>query len=530
MNQNEQNGQNDRNRQTRRGEGGWSPYYRRNPDGTPGGAAGQSREGTGAARGETGGEPEVRRRMGAVPCENERQAENGAPAQCPASPQSGGSAPAGRHAAAERAPGQNAPRGAGHTPAGAGKEQKPRKQMSLRSGRLLFLAAMLAVLVIVVVIGAIALLRSRGGNNVTYYYDYDGVYTAKISAAQAAPADVPYLNMNYIAGVYGMTVSGSYEDMKFSTSDGEWIAFIPGSRTATVNGTPYTMKAAAVLTGAEMWIPVSAVTELFDGVSVEWDVEGEKYKHTVLLHTEKDSDGKTRLPLTFALRPSSENPPEETVAWEDGYEYLTDMTPFKDAITPADRDAYLILANKENPLPTTYVPTDLVTVTNIRSGYPVQRMMETAELALQALYQDMIAAGFTDVGVTSGYRSYATQNYLFEKYVAEEMQAGITRAEAEEKANTYSARPGESEHQTGLAVDMYNTPTISEAFADTEAYAWLLTHAHQYGFILRYPKEKENITGYIFEPWHYRFVGRYHATKIYESGMVLEEYLEQLNR
>ena len=105
----------------------------------------------------------------------------------------------------------------------------------------------------------------------------------------------------------------------------------------------------------------------------------------------------------------------------------------------------------------------------------------------------------------------------------------ISRGEAETYAARYSAVAGQSEHQTGLAVDMYNTGTADVSFGETEAYQWLSTHAHQYGFILRYPADKTEITGYDFEPWHYRYVGRYHATQMYEQDLCLEEYLAKLN-
>src|SRR5699024_5056985 len=91
-----------------------------------------------------------------------------------------------------------------------------------------------------------------------------------------------------------------------------------------------------------------------------------------------------------------------------------------------------------------------------------------------------------------------------------------------EMADTYSARPGHSEHQTGLAFDLNE---ISDAFAGTPEAEWLAEHAHEYGFIIRYPADKEDITGYSYEPWHVRYLGKEIAEKVYESGLCLEEYL-----
>ena len=122
----------------------------------------------------------------------------------------------------------------------------------------------------------------------------------------------------------------------------------------------------------------------------------------------------------------------------------------------------------------------------------------------------------------SGYRTYAYQEQLFNEYAARDPQG----------ANCYSARAGQSEHQSGLALDMDNgigKTGLTEAFADTAEGKWLWANAYKYGWILRYPRGKEPITGYIFEPWHYRYVGKTVAADFGpNSSMTLEEYLDEL--
>ena len=108
------------------------------------------------------------------------------------------------------------------------------------------------------------------------------------------------------------------------------------------------------------------------------------------------------------------------------------------------------------------------------------------------------------------------------------MKAGISREEAQKIVDTYSAKPGTSEHQTGLCCDMHNLPSADQRFAKQDAYKWLLENCYKFGFILRFPEDKEDITGYSFEPWHYRFVGRYHASEMHRVGMCLEEYVAYL--
>lgn len=115
--------------------------------------------------------------------------------------------------------------------------------------------------------------------------------------------------------------------------------------------------------------------------------------------------------------------------------------------------------------------------------------------------------------IVSGYRSYETQAAIFKKNV---------NLYGEEKANTFSAKPGQSEHQTGLAFDINSTEW---AFADTAEGKWLAENCHKFGFIIRYPKGKEELTGYVYEPWHIRYIGISAATEIKNLGVCLEEYL-----
>lgn len=119
----------------------------------------------------------------------------------------------------------------------------------------------------------------------------------------------------------------------------------------------------------------------------------------------------------------------------------------------------------------------------------------------------------------SGFRSYSYQKGLYERYV---------KRDGEKKASTYSAKPGHSEHQTGLAFDIGGTDKskwVNDSFDGTKEAKWLAKNAHRFGFILRYPKGKTDITGYKYEPWHFRYVGLDHAKEIYERGITLEEYL-----
>lgn len=145
------------------------------------------------------------------------------------------------------------------------------------------------------------------------------------------------------------------------------------------------------------------------------------------------------------------------------------------------------------------------------------KLIPEASDAYARMVADAERAGLTIVWRV-GYRSYATQ--------ADVLAASIETRGSREEARRYAAEPGHSEHQLGLAVDVAAPDARGDAFADTGEFAWLREHAHEYGFILRYPSGKEDITGIAYEPWHYRYVGAQHAAAFGAwSDLTLEEYL-----
>ena len=210
------------------------------------------------------------------------------------------------------------------------------------------------------------------------------------------------------------------------------------------------------------------------------------------------------------------------------YDYEIDMKDYQNAVTVTDR-SYLILVNKENPCGESYVPENLSVVPAELTLYGKEiKLEENAALAAEALILELHARGYEDIVITSGYRDYAYQQVLFNTYLGNEMtkHPDWTAEQCRAEVLTYSALPGESEHQTGLCVDLISNQNVvlDATFANHPAYAWLTENAHNFGFILRYPEGEEGTTGYSFEPWHYRFVGVEAATKIHQKGLTLEEY------
>jgi LAS superfamily LD-carboxypeptidase LdcB len=173
---------------------------------------------------------------------------------------------------------------------------------------------------------------------------------------------------------------------------------------------------------------------------------------------------------------------------------------------------------------TTYEPTDLVDLNIDKLLYtnsPGIKLRTEAAEALAVMLRNLKKDTGKDVVIASGYRSY---NVQFRTYVEWVRQLGL------EEADIISARPGYSEHQLGTAVDFMSADSgfdFTEAFADTHAGQWLATNAHEYGFVLSYPKDKIEETGYSYEPWHYRYIGLDLAQEYKESGLVLNKFLSQ---
>ena len=183
-----------------------------------------------------------------------------------------------------------------------------------------------------------------------------------------------------------------------------------------------------------------------------------------------------------------------------------------------------ILVNKTHPLPEDYEPADLVPV-NIPFAHvgndSRNYMRRPAAEALEAMFRDAEAAGLHPIGV-SGYRSYERQKNIYTSNLA---------VKGEMHTSLYSAKPGQSEHPTGLAMDI-SSPSVQSALTtdveNTPEGRWLRENAAAYGFILRYPAGKEHITGYAYEPWHFRYVGKNLAAYLKKEGLTLEEYYQLL--
>lgn len=236
----------------------------------------------------------------------------------------------------------------------------------------------------------------------------------------------------------------------------------------------------------------------------------------------KKSDGKTNSDISESSETMSSS--EQT---------SSESSPSYPAVGPNGLDAnfsILLLVNDKNPLPEDYDYEG--NLTTIPTNY-INGMLNQIDKDVWNYMKAMIDAQRetqTDsknwLYVRSPYRSYATQKMLFTNQINRNLNAGLSSEEAETKAATVVTRPGRSEHNTGFSAD-FNI--AEDSFESTPMFTWMQEHAAEYGFVLRFPKDKQDKTGIVYESWHYRFVGINTAKEMNRLNMCLEEYVEYLN-
>ncbi len=355
-------------------------------------------------------------------------------------------------------------------------------------------------------------------------------YTVKYKDAMRS--DVLYIDMYRVARFAELTRSGSDTTVKFTADEDNYLRFENGEQTAVINGNLVELGGTASVSKDACEIPLDFLMRTVGGGQNGLKITLDRDSNTIeFIRRKYITDNKNEPDFvellfysdSFDILMSIQKPTSI-----QKYDYPEEIEAFLPSLDPTGADEYLLLVNKQNPLERSYTPKSLKQLECRTAGDKKVELRSTAADALYAMMRAMELEGIINFSVTSGYRSYAYQSQLFESYVNDHLGEGMSREEAEAMALTYSAPAGSSEHQSGLCVDFLETgkADLDESFESTEAFTWLSKNAHKYGFILRYPEDKAEITEYKYEPWHYRFVGRTAAEEIYASGMCLEEYLE----
>lgn len=415
----------------------------------------------------------------------------------------------------------------------ARKFQKEDVNQKLRVGAICFVASVLLISILVSVVVCSALSTDKVKKNKGEYIYNIGNSTSNVAYADSIHDDLLYISMNSIAELCEMTMSGSTsQGLRFTTKGGDWISFSPDSNEAKINGYGIRMPSPAYIKDTSCSVPLDFLKFVLSGIDVEVNYEENTITVTRQEHSDSTHLEPHYLDVSIALKTDSILFPLDENKYFEGqplFSFKNDLSAYEPYMNPTNKQDFLMLLNKENTIDSDFEPSDLIYVDkDVPKAYWLDA---TAAKALEALVKEMHTEGFSDVYVTSGYRSYIYQNALYNTYIDNEMakDPGLTYEEAEKIVQGYSAIPGQSEHHTGLCIDFMSSSMseLDETFADNEAYDWLLANAWKFGFILRYPKDKTDITRYDYEPWHWRFVGRETALEILRSGECFEEYLER---
>ena len=404
--------------------------------------------------------------------------------------------------------------------------KKSRGRRSSSAIGLLFKIALVPLAVIIVILAVWLLLDINSSVTEPGYdvYIYNG--TKKIRMLPENDSVIKngevLINCEILSDYCRFSLAGDDDERTLVFADGGYAAFSDGSDSIKTQSGVLFMSETALMRRDTLFVPLSFFEEYVDGLvidryedkrRIEIDIAKEEYK---LLAGYDVTDGKIAEADVFGkIVPVSKKP-----------EFVSDLSAYEKYMDPADRDKYLFLVNTSNRLSKDDKPENLYDLIHTRrDGRTTQQMELFAGKAMEAMMTEAYANGYTTLSITSAYRSYNYQQLLFNNQI--EALRPYYGSEAEAKAAQAVAIPGSSEHQSGLCADLHNLPAASQAFESKPEYTWLLEHCADFGFILRYPKNKTDITGIMFEPWHYRFVGRYHAQKIMESGLCLEEYCER---
>lgn len=334
-----------------------------------------------------------------------------------------------------------------------------------------------------------------------------------------------YFSLRDMAELLGYRIMGDVNVMSAVWDNGDVVSFYIDTNVYSANGTLRTMDNASFFSGmdGDVYIPVEFFAGTFKGIELTGEKKGRQIDYTLTVSDDFSLCFSDNYPINPLFISESEiSLPAKSL-------FLSDLSEYEKYMNPENKDDFISLINNEYPLDKEYKPEDLADISFTRNDRNVVQMREYAAKSLDAMIIEMRACGYTDVSVTSAYHSYEEQQKMFDNLLSTHLEIYDDYNTAYVKTSSKIAIPGTSEHQSGLSADLHNLQTQSVEFASSVAYKWLYSNCAKFGFILRYPKGKTEITGIEFQPWHFRYVGRYHAQKIMQSGLTLEEYCLQNN-
>lgn len=384
---------------------------------------------------------------------------------------------------------------------------------------------------------------AKYSRRVTYTYGAEKI--SAVSADTAYCDGVLCVDLIKVAELFGFYTVGDSDRVAFVIPDDvaeQNISVVPGSAYAEINGNPILLSVPARFEEEELWVSAEIMEFFENGVAYSNTKKSVNIRKIISVDEEgeyvEDAEGNyVYEPIILSYKPNSavESPDLSVIYGDESLgiglgtmvTFNCELEGFEHYMNPSDSTEYLTLVNKQNLLAKDHIPEGLIDVAGTDvDGEPVQLRLYAAK-SLEAMLAELEEVGYGSVKVTQGYLSYQAQVDRFDGYVAEEMAKGHDENEAMRLVLEYCPAPATDEHQSGLAADLCEDGMGEAAFAVSEAYLWLKDNAWKFGFIQRYPDGKDDVTGYDFDPCHYRYVGRYAAEKIYKKGITLEEYLSE---
>ena len=362
-----------------------------------------------------------------------------------------------------------------------------------------------------------------------FSYTVGKEYSASVSYDSMMRGGHLYVPLTPIIELCEMAVTGDTVELRYISRDAEeHVKFIVGSTQVFINGVEERLSAAPYLDGEDLYIPYDFFSSYVSGISVLYDKE----KQAVTVEQVPVEEGGSEMQsLRFTIR--SDAPLVGLDEYNEFGEtspvaFVADLSLYEDFMNPKNRDDYLLLVNAEYPLPQSYVP-ETVEINDIRrDGRPLQYLDFTVERAAHAMIMELTTNSYPDINIRLGYRSYSKQRYFYDKTVEDYMKT-MSEEQAKVAASSVAQVAGANPQQTGYSMIINNQEDdYSNAFSREPAYAWLLENCWKFGFIIRYPADKTAETGMAFQPYFFTYVGRYHAMRIMEQGLSMEEYIVQL--
>ncbi len=341
-----------------------------------------------------------------------------------------------------------------------------------------------------------------------------------------------YYNFSQIADFFDFAMIGSIDNMKYiiKGSENETVSFYPDADSAHVNDVYVRTDGKSFYDNGDLFVPESFIKDNLRGLDIKTDSGAKTVKISRIMLNSVDSEGKITdghepmyEDISFALKAldvTASIPEDDSAVVVPAFSFASDVSAYEEYMNPGSTIEFLTLVNKDNVLKENYIPTGL---TKLSYGEGLL-LKDYAANAFEAMLTEAQACGITGLTATRAYVSYSDTLSAYNAEVERNLSL-LGREQAKRFASEVVGLPGTDEHQTGLAVDLALT---SGSLDNSAAYHWLTENAEKFGFVLRYPADKVNVTGHSYNANQFRYVGRYHAVRINDLEMTLDEYCTYL--